>query len=267
MSLALEHYRALLQEKKLPESMETEDAARLLREVVTTTQQLTLSQLPSSNARQLGSILFSHEAGLVSALSTMNPPEIGRTEKNTPKQKLLMLGLSALLGLGALYFMWHAGEIIPALFVVAALGLAGYAFFAPAAKEKVTLRQSVNSDALFSLAERRMEAIDRDLDAFLSIPTDSGDGDDSIVQLIQLANKLKMQDADSVPDELMTSITALSIGKGYDFLDYTEETEGCFDTMPTKRETRTIVPAVTKNGTLIARGMAIVQMEREAEDN
>ncbi|MBQ3667741.1 MAG: hypothetical protein II920_00800, partial [Clostridia bacterium] len=125
--------------------------------------------------------------------------------------------------------------------------------------------QNVNMEQALLLASRRMEAIDRDLDAFLSIPTEGGDGDDSMVQIITLANSLKRADPDSVPDELMTAISALSLSRGYVFLDYNSETEAFFDTMPTKRETRTIVPAVLKDQTLVARGMAIVSMTGETE--
>jgi hypothetical protein len=121
-------------------------------------------------------------------------------------------------------------------------------------------------DRLLSLASRRMEAIDRDLDAFLSIPTEVSDADDSMVQIITLANSLKRGDPDSVPDELMTAISALSLSRGYQFLDYNAESEAFFDTMPTKRATRTIVPAVIRDKTLVARGMAIVSMGYTGEE-
>ena len=122
----------------------------------------------------------------------------------------------------------------------------------------------VNMDNLLSLISRRMEAIDRDLDAFLSIPAEANSSDDSMVHIITLANSLKRADADSVPDELMTAISALSLSKGYEFIDFSPESEAFFDTMPTKRETRTIVPAVVKDQVLIARGMAIVNIGASA---
>ena len=269
MSLAAEHYRALLEEKHLPAKMNAEDAVKLLREVVTDTQQLTLSQLPNSTARQLGSILFSHEAGLMAAFTTLNPPKI---KKQKEERRLglnpILLVLGLLMSAAAFYLGWDREFYILSLFVGAAALLSGGAYFVPKNQPKPVLEQTINTDALFSLVQRRMEAIDRDLDAFLSIPTgDAGGDDDAVVKLITLAIKLKIEDPDCVPDELMTAITALSIARGYEFLDYGEETEQYFDTMPTKRDTRTIVPAVLKNGNVIARGMAIVKMEAEAEED
>ena len=76
MSLALEHYRAIREGNQYPAAMPADEAARALNAMLTETQQLTLSQLPSSAARQLGSILFSHEAGLISAFGTLNPPKV-----------------------------------------------------------------------------------------------------------------------------------------------------------------------------------------------
>ena len=64
----------------------------------------------------------------------------------------------------------------------------------------------------------------------------------------------------------MTAITALSITKGYEFLEYTPDNEALFDTMPTKRATRTIVPAVVRDKQLISRGLAIVSIGYSGED-
>ena len=163
-------------------------------------------------------------------------------------------------------FTWTAKEYLWSVFILFAWILSAAAYFFPRKAVKEKLIQSVDTTALFSLAERRMEAIDRDLDAFLSIPTESTDSDDSVVRIITLAGSLKRADPESVPDELMTAITALSISKGYEYLEYTPENEALFDTMPTKRATRTIVPAVVKNKTLISRGMAIVSIGYSGED-
>jgi hypothetical protein len=267
MSLALEHYRAIREGSQYPAAMPADDAARALNAMLTETQQLTLSQLPSSAARQLGSILFSHEAGLISAFGTLNPPRIKqRTSSGAFSLNLLFLILSLLAAVGAFYLVWQAGEFVWSLFIAFSAILACAAYFAPRKKLPPTVEQTVDTEALFSLAERRMEAIDRDLDAFLSIPGESGASDDSIVRIITLANSLRRADPQSVPDELMTAITALSISKGYEFLDYSPENEAFFDTMPTKRATRTIVPAVIRDKTLVARGMAIVSMGYTGEE-
>lgn len=267
MTLAAEHYRALLAQRELPQTMAAEDASQVLREIITDTQQLTLSQLSTSTERQLGSILFSHEAGLVSALGTVNEPTLKKQPSQTSSPlNITFLLLAILTAVAAAAMSWESNAYIWSIFMGCSALLSGGAYFTPRKKTPAQIEQGVDTRLLFGLAERRMEAIDRDLDAFLSIPTEAVGGDDSIVHLITLANKLKMEDPDSVPDELMTSITALSIANGYDFVEFCEETENLFDTMPTKRETRTIVPAVLKNGSLIARGMAIVTMTDEAED-
>ncbi len=267
MSLALEHFRAIREAGSYPSSMPVDDAIKALSAMLAETQQLTLSQMPTSTSRQLGSILFSHEAGLISAYSALNPPKLER--RSTAGFfcfNLLFLALSLLVSLGAMYFTWTAKEFLWSAFILCAWVLCAVAYFLPRKNAKEKLIQSVDTAALFSLAERRMEAIDRDLDAFLSIPAENTDSDDSVVRIITLAGSLKRADPDSIPDELMTAITALSISKGYEFLEYTPENEALFDTMPTKRATRTIVPAVVKNKALISRGMAIVSIGYSGED-
>ena len=267
MSLALEHYRAIREGNQYPAAMPADEAARALNAMLTETQQLTLSQLPSSAARQLGSILFSHEAGLISAFGTLNPPKVKiHSSSGAFSLNLLFLIFSLLAAVGAFYMVWQADEIIWSLFIAISSILACAAYFTPRKKQTPAVEQSVDTEMLFSLAERRMEAIDRDLDAFLSIPGESSSSDDSVVRIITLANSLRRADPQSVPDELMTAITALSISKGYEFVDYSPENEAFFDTMPTKRATRTIVPAVIKDKALIARGMAIVSMGYTGEE-
>ena len=269
MSLAFEHFRALREKREIPETLPTDEASRTVNELVTECRQLTMSQLPSSAAKQLCSILFSHEGGLISAFSTLKEPKVVRQRAGYKKNLNLMFTLLSLLAaLGGIYLIWKSGigdRFIYCLFVAVAEALALAGFFWPRPKDTYSAEQSVDMFALLSLVSRRMEAIDRDLDAFLSIPTDGSGADDSMVQIITLANSLKRAEPDSVPDELMTAISALSLSRGYEFLDYTPENEAFFDTMPTKRETRTIVPAVVKEQTLIARGMAIVSLNHDTE--
>ena len=265
MALATEHFRALREGGRFPEALPPQEAAQTLNQMISETQALTLSQLPTSNAKQLGSILFSHECGLISAFDTLNLPQI-RREKGKPfNLNLLLVALGALIALAAVYMMWQEKKIVWALFVVisAALSLVGY--FLPRKDRWTEAVDSVDMNALLSLAERRMQAIDRDLDAFLSIPAENTEGDDSMLRIITLAAGLKREDPSSVPDELMTAITALSISKGYDFLEYTEDNKALFDVMPTKRQTRTIVPAVVKEGQLVAKGMAILNITENGE--
>ena len=76
MALAAEHFRALIENIDYSSLKSTEEIQAELRRVITDTQQLTLSQMDNSLSRQLGSILFSHEAGLISALSAINPPQV-----------------------------------------------------------------------------------------------------------------------------------------------------------------------------------------------
>lgn len=267
MSLALEHFRALEESSSLPASLPAEQASKELTKLLADTQQLALSQISSSTARQLGSILFSHEAGLVSALSTVNAPKVKKSVKNAFSLNLLFAVLGILSGITIVCLLWKAGEILFSLFAAAVVLLFCTACFVPRRDAAPQVEQSVNMKALLSLTERRMEALDRDLDAFLCVPTEGSGSDDSVVNIITLANTLKKQDPDSVPDELMTAITTLSIANGYEFLDFDSETEAYFDTMPTKRETRTIAPAVLKDGALIARGMAIVSMMTPSQED
>ena len=268
MALAYEHFQALREGKDIPAALNLEDAARVTNELISECRQLTMSQLPTSNAKQLCSILFSHEGGLISAFSTLKEPTVSRQSASRKKNiNLLFIIVSLLLTIAVVYILWNsqAGDrFIYCLFVVAAEVFALLGYFIPQPKDSFQAAQLVDMDNLLSLVSRRMEAIDRDLDAFLSIPAEADSADDSMVQIITLANSLKRQDPDSVPDELMTAISALSLSKGYQFLEYNPENEAFFDTMPTKRETRTIVPAVIKEQTLVARGMAIVNIGAQA---
>jgi len=266
MSLALEHFRALEERSELPARLPADIASKELTKLLADTQQLALSQISSSSTRQLGSILFSHEAGLVAALSTVNAPKIKSSKAKQLKSiNLLLALLGVLVGAAAISMAWKDNLLVCIISAVS-IALLAAAYFMPRKDDTPEIEQSVDMKALLKLTERRMEALDRDLDAFLSVPTDTPASNDSVVNIITLANTLKKQDPDSVPDELMTSITALSIANGYEFFDYCGETEQYFDTMPTKRETRTIVPAVLKDGSLIARGMAIVSMMAASQE-
>ena len=269
MSLAYEHFKALREKKQFPEQMPSQEAATAVNELISECRQLTMSQLPSSSSKQLCSILFSHEGGFISAFSTLSAPKVTKDRAAQKKNfNLIFVMVSLLVAAAGVYIIWKskaADRFIYCLFLAAAEALALFGYFLPKPKTSYKVEQNVDMEQLLSLASRRMEAIDRDLDAFLSIPTEGSESDDSMVQIITLANSLKRSDPDSVPDELMTAISALSLSKGYEFLDYSQENEAFFDTMPTKRETRTIVPAVLKDQTLVARGMAIVSMRGETE--
>lgn len=266
MALATEHYRALLEETDLKKLKDAEATANALRKIVADTQQLTLSQLNDSVSRQLGSILFSHEAGLVSALSAVNPPEINiKKPKGFPASAVFAL-CGVLITAAATSLAWGRNEILLGILSLCGAILCALAGFWPHKKPEVTAAQSVDAEALFRLTERRMEAIDRDMEAFMRLPTVDDDADEGVLQLILKAITLKREDPDSVPDELMTAITAITISRGYRFLEYTGEEDMFFDIMPTKRETRTIVPAVVKDDRLIARGMAIVRIEQPLEE-
>ena len=268
MSLAKEHLRALIESEKLPGELPPGEAARVLTDLLTKTQQLTLSQLNSSAARQLGSILFSHEAGLVSAFATINPPVIKRDGKGAILSAGLILACFALvIALFSAYLVWDADlYFLSIVFAISAV-LALIAYFLPRKSGSARAEQYVDMKALCDLALRRMEVLDRDLEAFLNISPDVRPTDDSVVNIIMQAMSLKKQDPTSVPDELMTSITALSIANGYSFVDYEPETEEYFDVMPTKRETRTITPAVFKDNTLIAKGTAVAGLRTSVGEN
>lgn len=266
MPLAAEHFRALMENRPLKSCEDAASAADNLKKMIADTQQLTLSQLDDSIARQLGSILFSHEAGLISALSTVNPPDIKvKRAKGFPTP--LAFGLCALLiTAGAAFSAWKNADLLTAFLAAVGVILTAIATFLPRKKPEIKVSQTIDGDALFRLAERRMEAIDRDLEAFLSLPAAGGSDDEGVLALITLAVTLKREDPDTVPDELMTAITALTISKGYTFLEYDGTNDAYFDIMPTKRAARTIAPAVLKGDRLVSRGMAIVQLEEASED-
>lgn len=266
MPLATEHYRALMEEVDFKALQTAEDTSAALRKIISDTQQLTLSQLNDSVSRQLGSILFSHEAGLVSALSAVNPPEV-RIKKAREFPLSFGFGLGGLAAsVAAVSLALGNGQILIGILSAACAAFCALATFWPRKKPDVSVSQSVNAEALFRLGERRMEAIDRDMEAFLRLPTVDDDADEDVLRLITKAITLKREDPDSVPDELMTAITALTIARGYRFLEYTGQEDLYFDIMPTKRATRTIVPAVVKDDRLVARGMAIVQIEQQAAE-
>ncbi|MBR3929158.1 MAG: hypothetical protein IKJ65_09175 [Clostridia bacterium] len=266
MSLAAEHFKALCENVNYQELKSTEKIQAELRRVITDTQQLTLSQMDDSLSRQLGSILFSHEAGLISALSAINPPEIKWRRKSILTLSSLFALLGTAAGVGALILIFNSGKLW--IFLLAFISVALFLLNALWPREKPTadIYQSVNAKALFMLAERRMEAIDRDLEAYLNIPGTNQDEDEGVLQLITKAVGMKREDPDSVPDELMTAITALSIARGYSLYDYNGENDEYFDVMPTIRQTRTIVPALVKNGRVLSKGLAIEHTQELSEE-
>jgi len=266
MPLASEHFRALKEEIDIQNLKSVDETASALRKTIADTQQLTLSQLNDSTTRQLGSILFSHEAGLISALSAFEAPKVKWEKNKKLSLSHLFFLISFLMAAACCALAWEGDKKLLAVLFAAAEIFGATAFFWPQEKPKATVNQEINADALFLLAERRMEAIDRDMEAFLSLPSGSADEDEGVLHLITKVVSMKREDPECIPDEIMTSITALSIARGYQMLDYTEEYEMYFDVMPTKRETRTIVPALLKNEKLLARGMAIHHVEETSEE-
>lgn len=266
MPLASEHFRALKEEIDIQSLKNTDEVAASLRKAIADTQQLTLSQLNDSTTRQLGSILFSHEAGLISALSAFDAPEVQWEKQKKLTLKLLFFLIAFALIFACFALAWEGGKTLLALLIAVSGVFLAASYFWPQEKPKAHIRQGVNADALFLLAERRMEAIDRDMEAFLALPSGSADEDEGILHLITKVVSLKREDPTCIPDEVMTSITALSISRGYSLLDYTDEYSMYFDVMPTKRETRTIVPALLKNEKLLARGMAITHIDETSEE-
>lgn len=266
MQLAQEHFRALKENVNMDALKSTQDIQSELRRVITDTQQLTLSQMEDSLSRQLGSILFSHEAGLISALSAINPPVVKwhKTRKLSISQLFALAGVIS--AVCALSLLFNSGKLLMFLLALMSSVCMLIAYLWPREKPTADIYQSVNAEALFLLAERRMEAIDRDLEAYLSIPGTTQDDDEGVLQLITKAVGMKREDPDSVPDELMTYITALSIQRGYSLIDYTGENSEYFDIMPTIRETRTIVPALMKNGRVLSKGLAIENMQENSEE-
>ncbi len=265
MSLAAEHFKALTEDADIKNIKDADEAAAALRKLFGDTQALTLSQINDSTARQLGSILFSHEAGLVAALGTVNPPEVKIRSSNVVSKNTFIFLASLLIALAACAAAWKGGEYIIAVLLGAAEIVSGFGVFWPRKAPTVEVKQTLNTEALVYLAERRMEAIDRDLEAFLNLPSGDSDSDDGVLHLITKAVSLKREDPSSVPDELMTAITALTISRGYTLMEYSDDAEAFFDIMPTIRDTRTIVPAVLKGDRLISRGMAIAHIDDEKE--
>ena len=261
MSLAQEHFRALTENMNYAALKDTDKIQSELRRVITDTQQLTLSQMEDSLSRQLGSILFSHEAGLISALSAINPPEIKWQKKKIAPLPSLFALFGAISGVCALILIFETGKFFVFLLTLLSVLLFVLSVLWPKEKPTADIYQSVNAKALFMLAERRMEAIDRDLEAYMNIPGSNQDEDEGVLHLMTKAVGLKREDPDSVPDELMTSITALSIARGYSLYDYNGKNEEYFDIMPTVRQTRTIVPALVKNGRVLSKGLAIEHTE------
>ncbi|MBQ3079637.1 MAG: hypothetical protein IJC48_06535 [Clostridia bacterium] len=265
MPLASEHYRALRGEANITALTDTDEIARSVRKLISDTQHLTLSQISDSTARQLGSILFSHEAGLISALSTIQPPEIKWEKTKKLTMNLLFMAISLIILLATAALAWEGGKKLLAVLIALGGAFTAFSYFFPSEKPKAAIRENVNVTQLLNLVERRMEAIDRDMEAFLSLPSASGSDDDSVLQLIVKLVSMKREDNDSIPDEIMTFVTAISITRGYQLYDYTEETESFFDVMPTIRETRTIVPALLQNDRLLVRGMAIQHIDESSE--
>ena len=266
MSLAAEHFKALTENVNYDALKSTEDIQSELRRVITDTQQLTLSQMNDSLSRQLGSILFSHEAGLISALSAINPPEIKWRKTKLLSLATLFALLGLIAGLGVLFLIYKSAKWYVFILALVSLVLFVLSFLWPKEKPKADIGQSVNAKALFLLTERRMEAIDRDLEAYLNIPGKNQDEDEGVLQLITKAVGMKREDPDSVPDELMTAITALSIQRGYSLYDYDGTNDEYFDVMPTIRQTRTIVPALIKNGRVLSKGLAIEHTQEIPEE-
>ena len=203
---------------------------------------------------------------------------VGEEKKGLPKKSILLLliGIAAsvlalLMGLddrlGALNVIGEWTKFIALAIGVIALFLAGFFAGRPTKLKGEKLRQTeliIDPDKIYRSLRNVIISIDRNLDQVVSDARGKGSGtkfveesgvDSAQIELFSnLLEAVYSEDGDMALSK-MAGVKFYLHKKGIDVIDYSEETAGFFDVMPSP-EKATVRPALMLNGDLLKKGLA-----------
>ena len=268
------------QREKLRESLrdcaETSGAAYLVRHAIAQTEQNTMAEQPDDLLRQQTGILFSCFKTSIGLLDVTVATKVwvAQSQKTAPKRagSASLLAIAALLLVAAGLLAYTKGLWLVWLPIAAALALGvvglivsrrGQRKEAPA---EDTVRVTARPDAkkLFAAVDAQMEAIDRCINdfAYLNEQLLLKKGTPDAQNLTLISDMLEaLYEADDETREAATlAADRVLEGMGMRAVGYAPENDAMFTVLPSKTETRTIVPAIVAldDNRLLRRGTAAV---------
>lgn len=266
MITAQESYLAHRSAATLTEDTPPKEAVGQMRRLVSLVQHQVLSEQTDDLRRQLGGILFAHALRQFDLLDAFAEPKVWTREQTAPaKRRLprgLLLGLSIALYLLCAIELYRDGEILW-MAAFALCGVAMAAFFLtkpqkPPAEHFAT--QRMDPGALFAMVEGSLRAIDRDMEALDALlpPEEAGGAQPDVLDLMALLIEKSRNGTEAISPEVMSAVEGYLVRQGITLVDYTDRNAPLFQTLPTQRETKTLVPAMLQGDRLARGGMAVV---------
>ena len=261
-------------------SENTADLVYALRHTLAQVEQNVMAEQTDDLLRQQIGILFSCCKTSVNLLDVSITAKVWVAqplEKPKGKKKTLLWVLALLLQAAAGVCCYLAGQWIVWLLLAGALGLSIAALAGegrqekndtPDAETKVTLRP--DAEKLMAAIDVQLRAVDRYMNDFMYLneqmksTNDKGPDEQMIALAANMLEALYEQD-DEVRKETVCATGHMMRSIGVDIVEYSQAECGLFTTLPSKNETRTMIPAMVAAGDkqLIRRGMAAVKADGE----
>lgn len=257
----------------ITDSTPPQDAIRDIRFLLNRVQHQVLASQGDSFHRQMYGILFSHAQRQYDLPDAYDEPKAWIEKPETADRRKTLRSL--LMAAGILLFalccvqLYFKREILLMLGCMASAALVGlYFILAPkATPDRIHLTQRINAERLLAQLAASMRAIDRDMESIdLLLP---GEGQarlpDDVLEIAAKALEIERAGVEPLPQSLRYAVDALLVQQDITLVEYTPENAPLFQTLPTQRDTRTLAPAMLREGHLVRAGMAIVRNESGEE--
>lgn len=273
MATALETYQALRGMAEITASSAPKDAFDAARFLVSRVQHQVLSTQPDGLHRQLYGILFAHALHQFDLSEVYDAPTTWTEQEGAPDRRRILrdgaVVVAAILFLISCVQLYAHSEILllVGLIAIAALLLLAFLLRPTQAKARIRLQQRVNPQRLDEQIERAMRAIDRDMAALdTMLPReDAAAVSPAALDLYAKVLELARNGEAPLPDELMEAADAYAAQEGIALEEYSAAHAALFQVLPTKRGTRTLVPAMLREETLLRSGLAVAGAGEERE--
>lgn len=264
MANAYDTYTSLRADTARGVAQSVPEALREARFLLNRVQHQVLAAQPDGIRRQLCGILFTHATQSFELADIYDAPEAWTQRDAAPDRRgaLRTAAITAALILFVLccvelYYI-HEILLLVGLSLAAILVLAAVVTRPRPGRERIHLTQRVSPERLDAYLAARMRAIDRDMDALdLLLPTDTHGTGDEALDIVAKVLEIDSARIDPVPPAIRHAADALLVRQGITLVDYTEENAPLFQSLPTQRSSRTLVPAMLRDGHLIRQGLAI----------
>lgn len=273
MTSAYETYRTLSDSAARAENASVQDTLRDARFLINRVQHQVLAAQPDGFRRQLCGILFAHTLQAFDLANVYDTPEAW-TQRDEETGRHKGLRTAALAGACVLFLLccvqlYFIREILLLVGFAAAafLVFACWALREKPKPERIHLTQRINAGRLDAYLEACMRAIDRDMEALdLLLPSDLQAPSDEMLDIAAKVLEIDRAGVEPLPASIRHAVDSLLVQQGITLVEYTEDNAPLFQTLPTQRASRTLVPAMLRGDHLARAGLAILTTQQAQEE-